>query len=226
MKIAAMRCSGELHLQPEPETRHLYETLRARRTTSQSRERPGSDPAERRRHGSGRGAGGVEAHAAADPLCQIGRDQHRLSGDRRWADRHDLCAWMGLQSRPCLGLAAAFACAPAPRHLLPPDPHGQARHGAVRPQCRFADAGRADGRRAGGAGCGRLEAHGPVRQFRGRPNVHAVRGDLSRAHGGTRAQRGLCQGQMVEGLPLGEDKRAGGRRSGRHRATSGGSRRT
>ena len=40
----------------------------------------------------------------------------------------------------------------------------------------------------------------------GGSDVHAVRGDLSRAHGGTCAQRNLCQRQMVEGLPLGSEQ--------------------
>ncbi len=96
------------------------------------------------------------------------------------APRPRLRAGIRLPRRAHLG-GAGDRPLPAPAGLLlAADPLRQARPGALRPPGRPTDAGGVDGRPAGGDGRGGLRAGGDLRHLRGRADVDALRGDLSR----------------------------------------------
>ena len=101
-----------------------------------------------------------------------------------------------------LGDAGDSADLPAAGAVRAADHLRQARHGSLRPKRRAADAGRADGRCAGGDGRGRQRVGCTCGHVGGRADVAAVRRHLSRAGHRARAVVDLRAPGLGARLPI------------------------
>ena len=153
-----------------------------------------------------------DSHCApgGDALREERRRQRRLPGRGRGPARPRVRAGVGVAHRvPLAGAGRRGVPAPA-RLVLATDPLRQARHGPVRPRAeqRAADARAADGRRASRHGRGRIGAGRIARPLRGRPDVPALRRDVSGANDRRDPHRRLREADLGSRLPVRDAARA------------------
>ena len=147
-----------------------------------------------------------------DPLREDRRRHpHRVPGVRRRPGRHPVRDGLGHAHREDVDGAEVRAVLHAPLVVRPCDGVRQTGRRALRSGVRGpAPVARGpDGRRARRDGRRRLRAHGGARRVRGRPDGHAVRRDVPRAH--DRADRVRHQRVLEQraGLPFCRARRGG-----------------